>query len=195
MCQEREREKCFTSFVGFVCRSIKFETLDKTNDRCKTLRIWFTNRSTLSQDDRDLHICVSDRRCHTMLSGSETRASLTSSSKLCQHGLSHRASFRNARRQRCRNTTVAALGFFRKKIATSGAVDDILAAVESTERGCSTSQSQKTRIDAAIGVLAGSGVNNNQGLSATWKLLWTTEKVRAVNRLRSALRKSHTVDN
>ncbi len=86
-----------------------------------------------------------------------------------------------SRPQRSRNTTVAALGFFRKQIATSGGVDDILAVVESTERGCNTSRSQRASIDAALGVLEGAGDKTslfNKGLSATWKLLWTTEKVR-----------------
>ncbi|KAL0020267.1 hypothetical protein WJX79_007326 [Trebouxia sp. C0005] len=34
---------------------------------------------------------------------------------------------RTPRTKRCRNSTFAALDFFRRKIATSGAVDDILA--------------------------------------------------------------------
>lgn len=84
------------------------------------------------------------------------------------------------RSRRARPSTVAALGFFRKRIATSGAVDDILAAVTDTERGCCTSSSQRARIDAAVGVLEGAGDDGrpiNKSLSATWKLLWTTEKV------------------
>lgn len=83
--------------------------------------------------------------------------------------------------RRVRQSTVAALGFFRKRIATSGAVDDILAAVEGSERGCCTSRSQKARINAALGVLEEAGDNTrpiSKGLSATWKMVWTTEKVR-----------------
>jgi len=81
--------------------------------------------------------------------------------------------------KRCRKGTFAALDFFRRKIATSGAVDDILAVVSDTNRGCSTSGSQRASIDAAIGTLEGAGNDAslfNKGLSATWKLLWTTEK-------------------
>lgn len=81
---------------------------------------------------------------------------------------------------RVRLSTVAALGFFRKRIATSGAVDDILAAVEGSERGCRTSRSQRARINAALGVLEEAGDNTrpiSKELSATWKLVWTTEKV------------------
>lgn len=78
----------------------------------------------------------------------------------------------------CRPTAVAPFDFFRKKIASSGAVDDILSAVESTERGCNTSRSSRAKIDAALGVLEGAGDSTsfNKTLSATWKLLWTTEK-------------------
>ena len=82
--------------------------------------------------------------------------------------------------RRDRLSPVAALGFFRKRIATSGAVDDILAVVQDTERGCCTSKSQRASIDAAVGVLEGAGNDGrpvNKSLSATWKLLWTTEKV------------------
>ena len=88
------------------------------------------------------------------------------------------ASFLRVRHVRL--STVAALGFFRKRIATSGAVDDILAAVGDSERGCRTSRAQKARIDAAVGVLEGAGDDSDpvsKSLSATWKLLWTTEKV------------------
>ena len=82
--------------------------------------------------------------------------------------------------RRARLSTVAALGFFKKRIATSGAVDDILAVVQDTERGCRTSKSQRASIDAAVGVLQGAGDDGrpvSKSLSATWKLLWTTEKV------------------
>ena len=82
--------------------------------------------------------------------------------------------------RRARLSTVAALRFFKRRIATSGAVDDILAVVQATERGCRTSQSQRASIDAAVGVLEGAGNDGrpvSKSLSATWKLLWTTEKV------------------
>ena len=89
-----------------------------------------------------------------------------------------------AQAPRPRQPAVAALGFFRKKIATSGAVDDILTVVEDTERGCSTSRPQRASIDAALGVLEGAGDSPiNKGLSATWKLLWTTEKVNCMRSL------------
>ena len=82
--------------------------------------------------------------------------------------------------RRARLSTVAALGFIKKRIATSGAVDDVLAIVQDTERGCRTSKLQRASIDAAVGVLEGAGNDGrpvSKSLSATWKLLWTTEKV------------------
>lgn len=91
------------------------------------------------------------------------------------------ASPRRGRARPARLSTVAALGFFKRKIATSGAVDDLLAAIEGSERGCRTSKSQRARIDAALGVLEEAGYDNvpiNKSLSATWRLVWTTEKVR-----------------
>lgn len=81
---------------------------------------------------------------------------------------------------RARLTTGAALGFFKRRIASSGAVDDILAVVQDTERGCRTSKSHRASIDAAVGVLESAGNDGrpvSESLSATWKLLWTTEKV------------------
>ena len=94
--------------------------------------------------------------------------------------LTSRVKARTFASQSVRKPVVAALGFFRKKIATSGAVDDILSTVADTERGCRTSRSQSASIDAALGVLEGAGDSGaliSKGLSATWKLLWTTEKV------------------
>ena len=94
--------------------------------------------------------------------------------------LTSRVKARTLVSQSVRKPTVAALGFFRKKIATSGAVDDILSTVSDTERGCRTSRSQRASIDAALGVLEGAGDSGapiSKGLSATWRLLWTTEKV------------------
>jgi len=118
-----------------------------------------------------------------MLSCSPTRHRLSSSYTLLGSGLSHKfkARTQTPSTKRCRNGTFAALNFFRRKIATSGAVDDILAVVSDTDRGCSTSRSQRASIDAAIGTLEGAGNDAslfNNGLSATWKLLWITEKVR-----------------
>lgn len=108
------------------------------------------------------------------------------SSKVCRTDLapgqgllrSRRPSTRSRRPTLC---VTAALGFFRKKIATAGAIDDLLAAIEGTNRGCQTSSSQRAKIDAAINVLEGAADRGNDfslDLSATWKLLWTTEKVR-----------------
>jgi hypothetical protein len=127
-----------------------------------------------------------------MLSCSPTRHHSSSSCTLLGSGLSLKdrrgvitvkvkARKRIPSTKRCRKGTFAALDFFRRKIATSGAVDDILAVVSDTNRGCSTSGSQRASIDAAIGTLEGAGNDAslfNKGLSATWKLLWTTEKVR-----------------
>lgn len=92
-----------------------------------------------------------------------------------------RASHRSTSRALPSRTPVtAAFGFFRKKIATAGAIDDLLAAVDGTNRGCKTSNSQRASIDAAINVLQQSaehGEDFSTDLTATWKLLWTTEKV------------------
>ena len=88
----------------------------------------------------------------------------------------------NRRPTRIGLVTSAAFGFFRKKIATAGAIDDLLAAVESTERGWKTTRPQRAQIDAAVNVLDNAYDSSGEfesDLSATWKLLWTTEKVLA----------------
>ena len=97
-------------------------------------------------------------------------------------GRSYRARVPSVRTKQSNTTVTAALGFFRKKIATAGAIDDLLAAIEGTGRGCTTSSSQRAKIDAAINVLEGAADRGNDfgtDLTATWKLLWTTEKVRS----------------
>ena len=105
--------------------------------------------------------CGSSKQCHTLFApGQRCKA--------------------RARSKQSNTTVTAALGFFRKKIATAGAIDDLLAAIEGTDRGCKTSSSQRAKIDAAINVLEGAADRGNDfgtDLTATWKLLWTTEKV------------------
>lgn len=60
------------------------------------------------------------------------------------------------------------------------ALDDILAAIDGTDRGLKTSASAQTEIKRAVEALS---IVNQQSkttapelLSATWKLMWTTEK-------------------
>ena len=64
---------------------------------------------------------------------------------------------------------------------TRGAVNDLLAAVESTQRGLSTSNTSRAQIDAAVDVLERCGkggvTTDSSKIDATWRLLWTTEKV------------------
>ena len=117
--------------------------------------------------------------CQAMLSCLQTRHSLGRDAGRVSV-LRRRAKARAPQHKRSGVSTAAAFDFFRRKITTSGAVDDILASVTDTERGCSTSRSQRASIDAAVATLEEAGNNAGfagNGLSATWKLLWTTEKV------------------
>ena len=63
------------------------------------------------------------------------------------------------------------------------AVQDLLAAIQSTERGLSTTPAQRSAILSATEALTELGrgtTTTSDALSATWKLLWTTEKVPVV---------------
>ena len=114
-------------------------------------------------------------RCSTAPTGNDSRSLLVPGQRLFR---SYHRSF--TRPTRSSVPVSAAFGFFRKKIATAGAIDDLLAAIDGTERGCKTSSSQRAKIDAAINVLeeaAEVGNDLSTDLTATWKLLWTTEKV------------------
>ena len=80
----------------------------------------------------------------------------------------------------------AVLDRLRKVISRSGldtrtAVNDLLAAVESTQRGLSTSKSSRAQIDASVDFLERCGkgdvTTDSSKIDATWRLLWTTEKV------------------
>ncbi|KAI8475856.1 MAG: plastid lipid associated protein [Monoraphidium minutum] len=65
-------------------------------------------------------------------------------------------------------------------VASATQVQQLLDAIGSTERGVATSEAAKAKIMAAVEELkhAGSGTTTTSAaaLSATWKLLWTTEK-------------------
>ena len=65
------------------------------------------------------------------------------------------------------------------------AVSDLLNAIEGTDRGVNTTAEQRQQIFQAIGALEALTASedgavkqdDSEGVSATWKLLWTTEKV------------------
>ena len=69
----------------------------------------------------------------------------------------------------------------RSGLDTRGAVNDLLAAVESTQRGLSTSPTSRAQINAAVETLERCGkgevTTDSSKIDATWRLLWTTEKV------------------
>ena len=69
----------------------------------------------------------------------------------------------------------------RSGLDTRGAVNDLLAAVESTQRGLSTSKTSRAQIDATVDLLEKCGkgevTTDSSKIDATWRLLWTTEKV------------------
>ncbi len=59
-------------------------------------------------------------------------------------------------------------------------LQDLLATIDSTQRGLSNKPSTKTAVDAAVAELKRIGAASpitDDSLSATWELLWTTEKV------------------
>lgn len=107
-------------------------------------------------------------------------------------GYSRRSSLPRARKNGRINVAPvqAFFGLFSKKDAGgtatavlpaySPAIDQLLEAIEGTERGLSTSAEKQEQIDAAIAILeeAGKGsVTSGESLTATWRLVWTTEKV------------------
>lgn len=57
----------------------------------------------------------------------------------------------------------------------------LLKAIQNTRQGLDTSPAQKTEILAAVEELvelgSGSATTSSSNINATWKLLWTTEKV------------------
>ncbi len=77
---------------------------------------------------------------------------------------------------------------------TQAAVQELLRAIDGTDRGVNTSPEQRQRILRAIDALetlpaSGNGAaerDDSASVSATWKLLWTTEKV-----LRKFMRDRH----
>jgi len=90
-------------------------------------------------------------------------------------------------RGRCRvvQPPSAFLNLFRGKQSTKQqaparppAVEQLLAAIEGTERGLATSKQQREEILAAAAELEAAGADSSTTgvaeLSATWKLVWTT---------------------
>ena len=78
----------------------------------------------------------------------------------------------------------------RSGLDNRGAVDDLLTAVESTQRGLSTSKTSRAQIDASVNFLEKCGkgdvTTDSSRIDATWRLLWTTEKVDNALRLQRA---------
>ena len=67
-----------------------------------------------------------------------------------------------------------------KKAQCTAAESRLLAAIEGTDRGLNTTKEQKAEILDAVEALAGLGrgsVSTGSNISATWRLIWTTEKV------------------
>ncbi len=68
---------------------------------------------------------------------------------------------------------------------TQAAVQELLRAIDGTDRGVNTSAEQRQQIFRAIDALetlpagkdGAARRDNSTSVSATWKLLWTTEKV------------------
>ncbi|CAG9467438.1 unnamed protein product [Pedinophyceae sp. YPF-701] len=70
------------------------------------------------------------------------------------------------------------LPFLTKKKAST-ALSDVLDAIEGTDRGLATTKEQRKQIEDAVQQLydeAQGKKTNGKDLSATWKLLWTSEK-------------------
>ena len=66
----------------------------------------------------------------------------------------------------------------------SASESKLLQAIQGTKQGLETSAAQKADILAAVEELveagAGTGTASSQNINATWKLLWTTEKVQTL---------------